>query len=353
MRPKAPRGRGAAINPANRFNRIELDAGGSDDEPELPERVGTVLLPDASRTIIATNSSPDIPFEVSINPYRGCEHGCAFCYARTFHEHLDLSAGLDFETRIMFKEQAPRLLRERLADPAWRPRAIQMSGVTDPYQPVERRLGITRGCLEVLAEHRHPVTIVTRNALVVRDADLLAELASHGAAAVCLSIATLDPGLARVLEPRASQPRRRLEAMRTLAEAGVPVGLLAAPLIPGLTDHELPAILEAAAAAGASHAHSMPLRLPGAVAAIFDCWLEEHRPLARRKILQRLRAMHGGELNEAEIGLRMRGQGHLASQLAALHDTCCRRLGLSTQARSLSTAAFRRPGGEQGRLFEG
>jgi DNA repair photolyase len=341
-----PRGRGSALNPANRFSGIEVEA----DEPA--ERATTVYLPDASRSIVSTNTSPDIPFDASINPYRGCEHGCSYCYARTYHEYLDYSAGIDFETRILVKENAADLLRRALATARWQPKAIDLSGVTDPYQPVERERRITRSILEVLVEHRNPVTVVTKNALVTRDTDLLAELARFEAAAVCLSVTTLDARLAARLEPRTSQPRRRLEAISKLTAAGIPCGVMMAPCIPGLTDHELPQILEAAADAGARWARVIPIRLPGAVAGIFSAWLETHAPLQRDKVLKRIRSMREGELNDPRLHARMKGTGVRAEQMRALFHATCRRLGLATEMPRLSIDAFRKPGGEQLRLFD-
>ncbi len=340
-----PRGRGAASNPANRFTRLEIEP----DEPGA--RVPTVYLRDSSRTVIARNDSPDIPFDRSLNPYRGCEHGCAYCYARPFHEFLGFSAGLDFETRILVKEDAPELLEAEIADPRYRPAPLDLSGVTDPYQPVERRLGLTRRCLEVLARCRHPVVVVTKNALVTRDADLLAALAGHGAALVWLSITTLDAGLARRMEPRTSSPRQRLDAIRALAAAGVPCGVFAAPVIPGLTDHEIPAVLAAARDAGAAYANRSVVRLPGAVAGIFADWLERHEPNRAASVLRRIAEVHGGRLDDPRFGHRMTGRGHLAAQLAGLFDVSCRRLGLSTTPPRLSAEAFRPPGPHQRRLF--
>lgn len=333
----APRGRGAAGNPANRFSRLEVI-------PETPdERVATTLLRDASRSIIARNNSPDVPFDASINPYRGCEHGCAYCYARPSHELLGFSAGLDFETKILVKEDAPALLRRELASPQWRPQVLAMSGVTDPYQPIEKQLGITRGCLEVLAEARNPVGVITKNALVCRDLDLLAALAGWDAVSVCLSVTSLDADLARRLEPRASSPRRRIEAIRTLAAAGIPVGVLVAPVIPGLNDHEIPAILAAAAAAGACFAGWVLLRLPGAVEPIFDDWLGREVPDQRAKVLGRLRELRAGQLSDARFGHRMRGTGVWADHLRTLFTQSRKRYGLDERGRALSTAAFRRP----------
>jgi len=341
-----PRGRGSASNPANRFSRIEIES----DAPV--DRVPTVYLRDDARTVISCNTSPDIPYEASVNPYRGCEHGCAYCYARNFHEYLELSAGLDFETRIMVKEDAAEVLRREIGAAGYRVRPLDLSGVTDPYQPVERRLGITRACLDVLAEARHPVMVVTKNAAVTRDLDPLAELARFDATMVWLSITTVDPELAARLEPRTSQPSARLEAIAKLAGAGVPCGVLAAPVIPGLTDHELPRILAAATEAGASAARCIPLRLPGAVAEIFADWLSEHAPLARDKVLARVREMRGGRLNDPRFGTRMTGEGVRADQLHSLFRTVCRRVGLATEAPQLDDRHFRRPGGRQLALFE-
>ncbi len=265
------------------------------------------------------------------------------CYARATHEYLGFSAGLDFETRIMVKEDAPALLRRELAAPGWRPRVIAMSGVTDCYQPIERKLGLTRGCLEVLAECRNPVAVVTKNALVRRDADLLAELARHRAVAVTLSITTLDVELAQRMEPRTSHPRLRLEAIAELSALGIPCGVNVAPVVPALTDHEMPAILAAARQAGAVAASFVPLRLPGAVAGLFEAWLAENFPDRREKVLNRVRSLRGGRLNDPRFGKRMRGEGIFAAQMRALFATSCRRLGFPEEQPELSTAAFRRP----------
>lgn len=344
MSTSAPRGRGAADNPANRFTRLKtvLDAPVS--------KVETTYLADSSKSVIARNSSPDVPFDASINPYRGCEHGCAYCYARPSHELLGFSAGLDFETKILVKEDAPALLRRELRSPAWRPQVLAMSGVTDAYQPIERRLGITRGCIEVLAEARNPLGIVTKNALVCRDLDLLGELARFEAVSVCLSVTTLDSTLAGTLEPRASSPNRRLQAIRTLADAGVPVGVLVAPVIPGLNDHEIPAILEAAADAGARFAGWVLLRLPGAVEPVFADWLARHAPERRKRVENRLRELRGGALSDSRFGHRMRGAGTYAEHLRGLFDLSRERLGLARRGLELSTAAFRPPRALDGQL---
>ena len=349
------KGRGAGINPKNRFETLALGPPEWEEEGRDPDETShpaTVYLRDTSRSILSTNDSPDVGFDASINPYRGCEHGCVYCYARPTHEYLGFSAGLDFETRILVKERAPELLRRELAAPRWRPKPLALSGVTDAYQPIERRLGITRGCLEVLAACRNPVGVVTKNHLVTRDADLLAALARHRAAVVCLSVTTLDGELARLLEPRASTPARRLAAIATLAEAGVPVGVLVGPVIPGLTDHELPAIVAAGARAGAGFAGYVMLHLPYAVKDLFTDWLARHRPDRRDKILHRIRAMRGGRLNDPRFGHRMRGNGPFAEQVAGLFALARRRAGLPASAPALSTDAFRPPPGPQPSLFD-
>src|SRR4051812_31175964 len=261
-RPTPIHGRGASTNPGNRFEALSIEPDAEEQSGERAPGVTTKFYRDFTRSIIARNNSPDVGFETSINPYRGCEHGCVYCYARPTHEYLGFSAGLDFESRIMVKEDAPELLAAEFSSPRWKPQTLVMSGVTDPYQPVERRLRITRGCLEVLAKFRNPVAIITKNQLVTRDLDLLGELARDNAAAVNVSITSLDPKLQRVLEPRTSTPRARLDAVRQLRAAGIPVGVMTAPIIPGLTDHELPALLEAAAEAGAGFAGYTVVRLP-------------------------------------------------------------------------------------------
>jgi DNA repair photolyase len=338
--------RGAASNPANRFEEIQVEPD-ADRDPEQDPLPRTRFLRDHSSRILTTNDSPDVPFEVSLNPYRGCEHGCIYCYARPTHEYLGLSAGLDFETRIMVKEDAPRLLRDELSSPEWVPKPIAMSGVTDCYQPVERRLKLTRGCLEVLAEFRNPVSVVTKNNLVTRDLDLLSELARCQAVLVCISLTTLDTDLRKVLEPRTSPPTARLATIRALAAAGIPVGAMVAPVIPGLTDHEIPALVAAAAEAGASFSDYALLRLPYAVAPLFEDWLTQHVPAKKEKVLNRIRAMRGGKLNDSQFGLRMRGEGIYADQIEALFAVARRKAGLPENGPELSRAAFRRPLGMQ------
>jgi DNA repair photolyase len=342
----SPPARGAGSNPPNRFERITIERD-VDWDPEQDPLPRTQFFRDRSSSIISYNESPDLGFEASLNPYRGCEHGCIYCYARPYHEYLGFSSGLDFETKIVVKVDAPRLLRQELSSSGWHPKVIALSGVTDPYQPVERRLKLTRACLEVLAEFRNPVVVVTKNYLVTRDADLLASLAGCQATAVYISLTTLNPELRRLLEPRTSPPGARLAAITALARAGVPTGVLVAPVIPGLTDHEIPSVLAAAAAAGASFgAHSI-LRLPYAVAPLFEEWLTRHLPEKKAKVLQRVRALRRGKLSNPEFGLRMTGEGIFAEQIARLFEVAGRKAGWSGQEPELSSAFFRRPGGAQ------
>ena len=345
-KPSAPRGRGAIGNPANRFEHISLERD-ADWDPEQDPAPKTQFYRDLSQTIITYNDSPDIPFHASLNPYRGCEHGCSYCYARPFHEYLGFSAGLDFESRIMVKENAPELLRKELSSRKWQPQKLAMSGVTDCYQPIERKLQLTRRCLAVLAEFRNPVSIITKNFLVTRDLDLLQDLASHHAAMVMLSLNSLDSELARNLEPRASSPRQRLAGIEALAQAGVPVGVMVAPVIPALTDHEIPAVLEAAKAAGAAWAGTEILRLPLTVAPLFEQWLERTVPEKKDKILNRIRDIRGGRLNDPRFGYRMGGEGNFAEQIFQMFRVGQRRAGMGEQGPELSTAAFRRPEGAQ------
>ena len=351
--------RGADSNPADRFTarEIELDLAGlleaaraaGDDALPSPR---TRCYDDAARSILSENDSPDLPFDASVNPYRGCEHGCIYCYARPTHEYFGLSAGLDFETTLFVKRRAPELLRAELMKKSWRPRLLALSGVTDCYQPIERHFRLTRGCLEVLAEFRNPVGIVTKSALVTRDLDVLARLAAHDAVQVFVSVTTQDDALAADLEPRAARPMKRLEAIRELAAAGIATGVLVAPVIPGLTDHELPAIVAAAREAGATMASWQLLRLPHGVKALFADWLERHRPERKEKVLERLRQLHGGELYDASFGKRMRGEGEWARQLEQLFALAVRRAGLAgMRERGVSAAAFRRPGPSQPGLF--
>ena len=341
----ARKGRGARVNPTGRFERARLEADADASLEASPVALRTQTIPDPSRSAITFNKSPDIPFDASLNPYRGCEHGCAYCYARPTHEYLGYSAGLDFESKILVKEKAPEILRRELAAKRWKPQPVALSGVTDAYQPVERHLELTRRCLEVFVEFRNPVLIITKNALVTRDIDLLKQLAEHQAISVSLSITTLDRSLQRALEPRASSPLERLRAVETLAKAGIPTGVMIAPIIPGLTDSETPALLEAAASAGATRAGHIVLRLPHGLRDLFDDWLTTHRPLRREKVLHRLEAMRGGKLNDPRFGSRMRGEGHFADQIANLFRIVARKHGLDGPHPPLSTDAFKRPEG--------
>lgn len=329
--------RGAGYNPKNRFEKIEFVP----DEP--PALSGTQYLVDSSKSIISYNDSPDVGFEASINPYRGCSHGCVYCYARPTHEYLGFSAGLDFESKIMVKEDAAQLLREELSSPRWKPQVIAVSGATDAYQPVEREKQITRGCLRVLAEFRNPVVVVTKNHLVTRDIDLLAELAKVRAAAVFVSVTSLDEALARVMEPRASAPRLRLRAIRELAQAGIPVGTLVAPVVPALTDHEIPSIVEAVTREGAQFAGYVMLRLPYAVSPIFEEWLSRNFPDRKDKVLHRIREIREGRLNDPRFGSRMVGAGVFAEQVSRMFEVACRKARLPGRSPELSTASFRRP----------
>lgn len=348
---KPVHGRGASLNPANRFKPIERSW--QEDGLDVPEGSApeTVFLKDNSRSILSTNDSPDIPFNASLNPYRGCEHGCAYCYARPTHEYFELSAGLDFETKILVKENAPELLAQELASKKWKPQVIAFSGVTDCYQPIERQLKLTRGCLETALRFRNPVAIVTKNHLVTRDIDVLSELARWNCAAIYLSVTTLDPDLSRKLEPRASLPKKRLDAIRTLSQAGIPVGVMTAPIIPGLNDHEIPQLLEASANAGARFAGNVVLRLPHGVKTLFTQWLETHVPTQANKVLNRLREIRGGKLSDPRFGSRMRGEGVYAKQIQDLFQQACKRYGLSRGGSSLTTKHFRNPHDRQGKLF--
>lgn len=348
---KAIKGRGAAENPAHRFTTISLerDPDWNEDDP-APQ---TQILRDEARSILVRNSSPDVPFEYGINPYRGCEHGCIYCYARPSHEYFGLSAGVDFESKILVKEHAPQMLARELSRPGWKPQVIALSGNTDAYQPLERRLKITRGCLEVLRDFRNPVAIITKNALITRDLDLLRDLNKYDAVAVMISVTTLDGSLTRILEPRTSQPAKRLQAIRSLAEAGIPVGVMVAPVIPGITDHETAAILEAAAAHGATRAGYVNLRLPLSVAPLLEAWLEEHYPDRKNKVLNRVRSMHAGKLNVNNFGARMRGKGAYADLYSQQFKILCERFGLNKQTdKTLSNAHFRRFDPTQNELWQ-
>ncbi len=335
------KGRGAADNPTNRFESIVLEREPEwGDEDPLPK---TQFFRDSTRSVLSKNESPDVPFNYSLNPYRGCEHGCIYCYARPTHEYFGLSAGLDFETKIFVKEEAPALLREMFASHRWKPESVAIGGVTDPYQPVEKQLGLTRKCLEVFAEFQNPVMVVTKNKLITRDIDILSKLAQVRAVVCCISITTLTEKVRSVMEPRTSSPDQRLATIRALAQAKIPVGVLVAPVIPGLTDHEIPKIIEAAAESGASFASYVPLRLPMGVGEMFLGWLERHFPDSKLKVMNQIRSMRGGKLNDPNFGSRMQGEGAFAVSIEELFRVACQKADLSQGPMHLSTEFFRRP----------
>ena len=344
-----PKGRGATFNPENRFRRdarAPVDDGWDTppgDDDALPP-VRTVVRITQARTVIARNESPDIPFNQSINPYQGCEHGCIYCYARPSHAYLDLSPGIDFETKLFAKPDAAALLRKELAKPGYVCDPIALGSNTDPYQPVEREWKITRSVIEVLAACEHPLTITTKGSLIERDLDLLAPMAAKNLVRVFVSIAMLDRELARKLDPRAAAPHRRLQVIRALSDAGIPVGVNVAPVIPQLTDHELEAILEAAAAAGARHAAYTLLRLPLEVAPLFREWLDMHYPLRAAHVMSIVRQIRGGRDNDPRFGARMHGQGEFAALVRNRFRIACKRQGLNAERDlPLDTSRFRPP----------
>jgi DNA repair photolyase len=347
MLPRVHKGRGATLNPVGRFERHDREAA-DDGWGTLGELMGepapaTQMLPDRARTIIAHNDSPDIPFDQSINPYRGCEHGCVYCYARPSHGQLGLSAGLDFETKIFVKQEAAALLRRELSLPGYVCKPISLGANTDPYQPLERRLRITRQVLEVLSATRHPVGIVTKSSLVTRDIDLLAPMARDGLARVYVSVTTLDGRIARTLEPRASTPRRRLKAIGELSSAGVTTGVMVAPIIPALTDHEIEPILKAAADAGAVSAGYVLVRLPHEVKDLMAAWLEAHFPNRAAHVLSLIRQCRDGKLNDPEFGSRMRGSGAYAELIRQRFAKASRRYGFDRRRIPQRTDLFQPP----------
>ncbi len=369
--PEFRKGRGALSNPQGRFESRHVESvddgwsqpdlsaeqtslRGADNDPaaadELPP-LPTTVMAEAARSIISHNKSPDIPFEQSINPYRGCEHGCIYCYARPAHAYVNLSPGLDFETKLFYKQNAAQLLEQALSRPGYVCSPIALGSNTDPYQPIEHRLNVTRSILEVLQRCRHPVTIVTKGRLIERDADILADLARDALAAVYVSITTLDPALKRGLEPRAPSPAARLQVVRHLNNAGIPVGVLMAPVIPAVNDQEIERVLEAAAQAGARWAGFVMLRLPHEVKGLFDQWLRAHLPLRADHVMSLIRQMRGGRENDPGFGSRMRGDGAYAQLIAHRFQVACRRLDLNRTARAaLSTAYFRAPPRADGQL---
>jgi DNA repair photolyase len=355
---KARKGRGAVANPDGRFEpqtRVRIDDGWGtlDEETEEPPPIQTTVSIDATRTIIARNQSPDIPFSQSINPYRGCEHGCIYCYARPTHAYFGLSTGLDFETKLFAKPDAAKLLAEELRKPGYKPSAIALGTNTDPYQPIEREMKITRSVLETLAAFEHPFSIVTKSALVMRDIDIIAPMAAKRMARVFISVTTLDRDLARKLEPRAATPPRRLEAIKALAEAGVPIGIMTAPIIPALTDWEIERLLEAGRAAGAQSAGYTVMRLPFEIKDLFVQWLDAHAPGKAKHVLSLVRQVRDGKLNDPNFGTRMRGTGTYAELIAKRHRLACERLGFNRNDWSLDLSRFKPPPapGDQLRLL--
>lgn len=349
------KGRGAVTNRTGRFERhaTETADDGWDREDEDLPPLRTIVGVDKAKAILNRNNSPDVPFERSINPYRGCEHGCVYCFARPTHAYLGLSPGLDFETRLFFKPDAAALLEKELRSKRYRPSTLALGANTDPYQPIERRLRVTRSILEVLSAFNHPVGIITKSNLVTRDIDLLAPMAEKGLAKVCVSITTKDRELARTMEPRAATPSRRFAAVRALTEAGVPTAVLASPMIPGLNDHELEAILETAAAAGAIQANYILLRLPLEIKDLFEEWLRAHRPDRADHVLSLMRQSRGGRLYDPAFGVRMKGEGQYADLLASRFRLACRRLGLNRRRWDMTAEFFSAPArnGDQLDLF--
>lgn len=349
------KGRGARSNASGRYEpeRREVVHDAWTREEDVPARADTTLTPETARTILTRNDSPDVGFDRSINPYRGCEHGCTYCYARPAHAYMGLSPGLDFETKLFFKPDAAALLEKELSNPRYSVDRVHVGGNTDPYQPAERKLKITRQVLEVLDRFEHPVSVITKNALITRDLDILSRMAERRLVKAYVSITTLDPKLARAMEPRASTPARRLGAIRALADAGVPVGVGFAPVIPGLNDHELEAVLAAAAEAGAREAMYVTLRLPLEIKDLFREWLDDAVPDRAERVMSLVRQMRGGRDYDTAFGTRMKGTGPIASMLSARFAVACRKLGLNQPRAELDATRFRRPpkAGDQLALF--
>lgn len=354
LAPNPAKGRGAVSNRTGRFEKHTgqaiHDGWVRDEELLSPPKLQTTLTKDTTKTIIARNTSPDVPFDRSINPYRGCEHGCVYCFARPTHAYLGLSPGLDFETKLLYKPEAARLLERELRKSSYQCKTMAMGTNTDPYQPVEKTLRLTRGILEVLSAFNHPVGIVTKSALVLRDLDILGPMAEKGLAQVCVSVTTLDHRLANTLEPRASTPTKRLAAIRILADAGVPCGVMAAPVIPALNDHELESILTAAHDAGATLASYILLRLPLEIAGIFKEWLETHEPNKAKYVMSLLANTRGGKVYQSEFGTRMKGTGEYAALLKNRFELMCNRLGYNDQRFELDTSQFCAPLQKDGQL---
>jgi len=346
-----PRGRGTATNPHNRFAPNRSVAEDDGWYQEVPLTQGTEVRSETAKTIITRNTSPDIPFDRSINPYRGCEHGCIYCYARPSHAYWDMSPGLDFETRLIAKTNAAAVLEQQLSKPGYRCAPITLGSNTDPYQPIEREYKITRATLEVLLRYRHPVTIITKGSLILRDLDILAELAKQRLVSVFISLTTLDDELKRILEPRAAAPKARLRAIRVMRQAGIPVGVLCAPMIPMINDSELESLLSEAKAAGALSASYVMLRLPLEVAPLFEEWLEAHYPQRAAHVMSLVRQSRGGEVYDSRFGVRMRGEGPFADLLAQRYAIAVRKLGLDRrESFKLDCDAFCPPGGQMSLL---
>lgn len=343
---KQTRGRGSVANPASRFEKfcIAVDPEVSTPEESTPD---TQFIKDTSRSIIAYNSSPDIGFDASLNPYRGCEHGCVYCYARPTHEYLGFSAGLDFETKILVKENAPQLLQGELSSLNWKPQVVALSGVTDPYQRIERKLKLTRRCLEVFLKFRNPVVIITKNYLITRDLDILKEMAKYHVVKVFISITTLDTKLVSKMEPRTSTPARRLAAIEALSSAGIPTGVLVGPVIPALTDHELIEIIKSAAKAGATFARYIVLRLPYGIKSLFEKWLQVNYPNRKEKVINRIQSLQGGKMYDSTFHQRMIGEGIFSEQIKNTFEIACRQAGINIQKLKLTTENFQRSGDKQ------
>ncbi len=338
--------RGALVSPTNRFEKISFTIDEELDSEEYPQPK-TTFFKDTSKSIISYNDSPDIFFDASLNPYRGCEHGCVYCYARPTHEYFGLSSGVDFESMIFVKTEAASLLRKELMHPRWKPQIVVVSGVTDCYQPFEKKFEITRQCMRVFLEFCNPVGIITKNQLITRDIDLFKEMATYQGVSIAVSITTLDPKVSRVMEPRASTPANRLKAIEQLSKAGIPVTANVAPIVPGLTDHEIPTILKACAQAGAQSASYTVLRLPYSVKDLFEAWLQHYFPERKEKVLNRVRDLRGGMLYDSGWGKRMKGTGTWAKQIETLFDTGYKHAGFPGRNFHLSTAHFKRPAGDQ------
>jgi DNA repair photolyase len=348
-------GRGARSNATGRYEsdvRLEFDDGWTADD-DSPAPLRTSLSPENARVILTRNDSPDIGFDRSINPYRGCEHGCIYCYARPAHAYMGLSPGVDFESKLFFKPEAAKLLEKELSKKGYACKRVHIGGNTDPYQPVERKLGITRACLEVLDRFNHPVSVITKSHLIVRDVDILARMAQRNLAKAYVSITTLDRSLARTMEPRAATPQRRLDAIKALSQAGVPTGVGFAPVIPGLNDHEMEAVLEAGAKSGASEAMFVTLRLPLEIKDLFREWLEDARPDRAARVMSLVRQTRGGKDYDPQWGQRMKGSGPVADLIAKRFTAACKRYGLNTERYALDETQFRPPpkAGDQLALF--